>query len=179
MSRIGKVPLDVPKEVKVKVDPSNVHIEGSKGKIDLKIPDGITVEFKDQKIFVNRQSDSKQDRASHGTIRSILENNIIGVTKGHKRELEIQGIGFRAQAQGKKILFNLGLSHPIEFLPPDSIKVTVANQTSITVEGADNDSVGQVASKIRALKPAEPYKGKGVRFLGEVIRRKQGKSVAK
>lgn len=179
MSRVGKAPIEVPSEVKINRDGSTIRVEGSKGKLDLAIPHGIDVDFSDQKLTVTRQSDVKQNRANHGTIRARLSNMIVGVTKGHKRDLEIQGIGFRAQLQGKKIVFNLGLSHPVEFEVPDDVKATVPSQTAITIEGPDNERVGQIAAKIRALKPAEPYKGKGLRYVGEVIRRKQGKSVTK
>ena len=179
MSKKGKIPIDVPQGVKVSVEPSNVRLEGPKGKLDLQIPHGISVEYKENKINVLRKSDTKQYRANHGTIRSRLANNIIGVTEGHKKELEIQGIGFRAALQGKKIVFNVGLSHPVEYDFPDGVKVTVPTQTAITVEGADNVLVGQIAAQIRDIKPAEPYKGKGIRYLGEVVRRKQGKSVTK
>ncbi len=179
MSRIGKIPVAVPKEVKINVHPSHVHMEGPKGKLDLNIPHGIKVEFKDGQLLVTRTSDTKQNRANHGTIRAHLVNIVEGVTKGHRKDLELQGVGFRAQIQGKKIILSLGLSHPIEFDIPDTVKVAIVNQTAITVEGADITSVGQIAASMRALKPAEPYKGKGVRYLGEVVKRKQGNSVTK
>ncbi len=179
MSRIGKIPVAVPKEVKINIQPSLVHLEGPKGKLDITIPHGIKVESKDGRLFVTRTVDTKQNRANHGTIRARLVNMVEGVTKGHRKDLELQGVGFRANLQGKKVIFNLGLSHPIEFDIPDTVKVAVTNQTAITVEGADNIAVGQIAASMRALKPAEPYKGKGVRYLGEVVKRKQGKSVTK
>lgn len=179
MSRIGKIPVAVPKEAKVSVEPSRVHIEGPKGKLDLALPEGIKVELKDGHLVVTRLSDTKQAKSTHGTIRARLVNMMEGVTKGHKKDLEIQGLGFRAQLQGKKIMFNLGLSHPVEFEVPNTVKVAVPTQTSITIEGADNVAVGQVAAKIRAIKPVEPYKGKGIRYVGEFVRRKQGKSVTK
>lgn len=179
MSRIGKIPVVVPKDVKVNVEASRVLIEGSRGKLELPIPAGIKVAFGDGKISVTRGSDSKQDRSNHGTIRARLVNMITGVTQGHKKELEIQGLGFRANLQGKKIIFNLGFSHPVEFPVPDNIKAAVADQTSISIEGPDNVLVGQTAAKIRDLKPVEPYKGKGIRYVGEHVRRKQGKSAAK
>ena len=179
MSRIGRIPVPVPKEVKITISPGNVHVEGPKGKLDLSIPQGIQVELKDEVLNVTRQSDEKQDCSNHGTIRARLTSMIQGVTKGHKKMLEIQGIGFRANLQGKKIVFNLGLSHPVEFPVPDSVKVAVTDQTAISVEGADFVMVGQIAANIRALKPVEPYKGKGIRYAGENVRRKQGKSVTK
>ena len=179
MSRIGKVPVSLPKEVKVKIDSGVVHVEGPKGKLALKIPHGISVEHADDKLIINRDSNAKQNRANHGTVRSYLLNMVQGVTSGHKKDLEIQGIGFRASLEGKKVVLSLGLSHPVEFIIPEDVKVTVPSQVSISVEGLDSSRVGQVAAKIRSLKPVEPYKGKGIRYVGEIVRRKQGKSVAK
>jgi large subunit ribosomal protein L6 len=179
MSRKGKIPLIIPKDVKIAIDGSKVNLEGPKGKLSLPIPAGIKVESKDAQLLVTRSSDIKQQRANHGTIRARLESMIIGVTKGHKRELEIQGTGFRATLQGDKILLNLGYSHPINFDVPKEVKVSVPSQTQITIEGTDNQIVGLVAAKIRDFKPVEPYKGKGIRYAGEVIKRKQGKSVTK
>lgn len=179
MSRIGKIPVAVPKEVKVKIDPQTVQMEGPKGKLLLKIPQGIKVEAKDQQLQVNRLQDTKQGRADHGTTRAHLVNMVKGVLEGHKKELEIQGIGFRALVQGDKMIFNLGFSHPIELSIPKNVKAVVANQTNITLEGVDTTVVGQFAANIRALKRVEPYKGKGVRYAGEIVKRKQGKSVTK
>lgn len=179
MSRKAKIPIELPKEIKVTVDGSQVKMEGNKGKMNLQIPSGIAVELKENKLAVNRLSNAKQHRANHGTIRAHLANMLTGLTQGHKKELEIQGIGFRAQLQGKKIVFILGFSHPIEYIIPDDVKVTVPTQTSIIIEGINTQRVGQVAATIRALKKVEPYKGKGIRYLGENVRRKQGKSVTK
>lgn len=179
MSRIGKNPVSVPKGIKVAVNGGTVSLEGPKGKLNLDIPNGITVEHKEEKLTVGRLSETKQNRATHGSIRAHLSNMIEGLVNGHKKELEIQGIGFRVNLQGKKLVFNLGLSHPVEFEIPTDVKVTVPSQTSIIIEGANKDSVGQVAAKIRLLKPVEPYKGKGIRYVGEIVRRKQGKSVTK
>ncbi len=179
MSRIAKIPISVPKGVKCNVDGSTVKVEGPKGKLQLSLPSGIKVEVKDEKISVDRLSNAKQNRANHGTIWASIGNMVAGATDGHKKELEIQGIGFRAQLQGKKIVFNLGFSHPVEFDIPEDVKVTVPSQTSIIVEGIDKQRVGQVAASIRALKKVEPYKGKGIRYVGENVRRKQGKSVTK
>lgn len=179
MSLIGKIPVNVPKGVKINIETGNVHVDGPKGKLNLSIPRGIKVELKDEKLAVIRNSDLKQDRANHGTIRARLNNMMKGVTEGHKKDLEIQGIGFRAQLQGKKIVFNLGFSHPVEFEVPEGVKAAVPSQTAITIEGPDNVLVGQTAAKIRDLKPVEPYKGKGIRYVGEIVRRKQGKSASK
>ena len=179
MSRIGKIPVSVPKEIKVAITAGNVQLQGPKGKLELNIPHGIRVEQKDNQLLVQRDVDTKQGRANHGTVRAHLVNMMDGLVKGHKKEVEIQGLGFRAQLKGTQIVFNLGLSHPVEFDVPANVKVAVPTQTSIIVEGADIQAVGQLAAKIRALKPVEPYKGKGIRYVGEIVRRKQGKSVTK
>ncbi len=179
MSRIGKVPVEVPKDVKIKVDKGTVSMESSKGKMDLVVPHGIKVELQDSSLNVTRLSDAKQNRANHGTVRSNLANMIVGLTTGHKKDLEIQGIGFRAALEGKKIVMNLGFSHPVEFEVPEDVKVEVPTQTAISVAGIDSARVGLIAAKIRGLKPVEPYKGKGIRYVGEIVRRKQGKSVTK
>ncbi len=179
MSRIGKIAIPVPSDVKVFVEPMCVRLEGPKGKLILNLPENIQVQLKDHSLLVNRISDLKQDRANHGTVRAILAHMIIGVTKGHKKELEIQGVGFKAQLQGNRLILNLGLSHPLEYFIPKDIKVTVPQPTLVNVEGTDKALVGQVAAQIRDFKRAEPYKGKGVRYVGEVVRRKQGKSVTK
>ncbi len=179
MSRLAKFPVEIPSNVKINVDGGLLKLEGPKGKLQRRIPDGIKFEIKDGKITITRLSNSKQHRANHGTIRAHLSNMMKGVTEGHKKELEIQGIGFRAALQGKKVVLNLGFSHPVEFAVPDDVKVTVPSQTSITVEGIDTERVGQTAASLRALKKVEPYKGKGLRYVGEIVRRKQGKSVSK
>jgi len=179
MSRIGKKLVEVPKGVKVSITSDSILAEGPKGKISLEIPFGISVENKEDKIFVNRKSDIKQDRSNHGTIRARIVNMFIGVSQGHFRKLEIQGIGFRAQVQGQKITLNLGFSHPVEFIVPENIKVKAATPTELEFESIDNVSLGNIVAKIRKIKPPEPYKGKGIRYAGEVVRRKQGKSVTK
>jgi large subunit ribosomal protein L6 len=179
MSRIGKNPLIVAKEVKVSIGSSNVHMEGPKGKIDWRLPSGIKVEQKDDQLVVSRVNDTKQSRSNHGTVRATLENMVKGVLKGHRKDLEIQGIGFRATIQGKKVIFNVGLSHPVEFDVPEDVKVGIDNQTLISVEGPDLIRVGLIASQIKDIKPVEPYKGKGIRYSGQKVLRKQGKAVTK
>ena len=179
MSRIGIIPVSVPKNVKVALSSSSVQIEGPKGKLGLSFPNGIKIEQKEDKIFVNRLGNLKQDRANHGTIRALLVNMIAGVSEGHKRDLEIQGVGFKAQVQGSKLILNLGFSHPVEFQIPKEVKVLAPKPTEISIEGVDKSLVGQVAAQIRSLKPPEPYKGKGIRYAGEIVKRKQGKSVTK
>ena len=179
MSRIGKIPLTLPKDIKVSITPTAVTIEGPKGKLSLPLPYGIKVEQNDKGLCVSRVNDVKQTRASHGTIRALLKNMIVGVTKGHAIDLEIQGLGFRVLAAGQKLTLSLGFSHPVEFIVPAGIKVATPKPTEIKLEGTDNILVGQVAAKIRDIKPPEPYKGKGIRYVGEVVKRKQGKSVTK
>ena len=149
MSRKGKVPVQLPKDVKVQKSGDSIELQGPKGKLDIKIPHGIKVDESTDGLVVTRTSNVKQNRANHGTMRANQSNMIVGVTEGHKKDLEIQGIGFRAQLQGKKIVFNLGFSHPVEFEVPDDLKATVPNQTSITVEGIDKTRVGLIAAKIR------------------------------
>ena len=179
MSRIGKIVVAVPKEAKVALEPHAVKFEGPKGKLVLTLPQGIKVEQKDSQLRVSRANDTKQSRANHGTIRATIVNILEGVTKGHRKELEIQGVGFRAQIQGSKLTMNLGLSHPVEFEVPAEVKIAVPKPTSIVIDGTDKAAVGQVAAVIRGIKPPEPYKGKGIRYLNERVRRKQGKSVTK
>jgi large subunit ribosomal protein L6 len=179
MSRIGKIPLPLPKEVKVAITPTMVNLEGPKGKLSLTLPVGIKVEHKDQVLNVSRVNDTKQSKANHGTIRSLLKNMVHGVTKGHTKELDIQGLGFRGQASGQKLSLSLGFSHPVNLEIPAGVKVATPKPTEIKLESADKILVGQVAAKLRDIKPPEPYKGKGIRYVGEVVRRKQGKSVTK
>jgi large subunit ribosomal protein L6 len=179
MSRKGKIPITIPKDVKVAFDPAEVRVEGPKGKLAMPLPQGVKLEQKDSTIMVSRVNDVKQNRSNHGTVRAILVGMMEGVTRGHKKELEIQGIGYRVQAQGNKLVFNLGLSHPVEFEVPKALNVTAPKPTSIVLEGIDKCLVGQIAAKIRDLKRPEPYKGKGIRYLGEIVRTKQGKSVTK
>jgi len=179
MSRIGKIPVSVPKEVKINVTAGQVNFEGPKGKANLPLPSGITIETKDGTLLVKRAGEAKQDRANHGTTQALIRGMIQGVLKGHVREMEIQGVGFRAQAQGNKLTLNLGFSHPVEYEVPQGIKVATPKPTVIVLEGADKALVGLAAAKIRGFKPPEPYKGKGIRYLNEVVKRKQGKAVTK
>lgn len=179
MSRIGKIPVALPKDVKVFIDEGSVRVEGAKGKLSLSLPFGISVKQNDNKLLVARRGDSKQAKANHGTTRAHLVNMAEGVTKGHKKELQISGVGFRAQSQGSKLVLNVGLSHPIEYEIPKEIKISTPQPTSVVVEGTDKALVGRVAAEIRDFKRPEPYKGKGIMYVGEVIRRKQGKSVTK
>ena len=179
MSRIGKIPLDIPKSVKVAINGQSVSVEGPKGKLAYQFPSGVAVEQKDAKVLITRKNNSKQNSADHGTTRAILRNMMHGVSEGHRKDLEVQGVGFRVAVQGDKLVMNLGFSHQVEYVIPKSVKVTSAKPTEISIEGVDRQVVGQVAAQIRANKPPEPYKGKGIRYVGEVVKRKQGKSVTK
>ena len=179
MSRLAKTPVELPQNVKVSFDKTAVSVEGPKGKLSMAIPSSIVLENKDSKLFVNRIADSKQAKSNHGTTKRLIENMCVGVSHGHKRDLEIQGVGFRAALQGNKLVLNIGFSHPVEYEFPKDVKVTLPKPTEISVEGVDKALVGLVAAKIRAFKPPEPYKGKGIRYVGEIVRRKQGKQVTK
>ncbi len=179
MSRIAKTPVALPKGVKIAVGGGKVNVEGPKGKLSLDVPAGIALEQKEDKLFVNRLDDSKQSRSNHGTVKRLIVNMCDGVTNGHRKSLEIQGVGFRAAMQGTKLILNVGFSHPVEYEIPQGVTVASAKPTEISVEGVDKMLVGMVAAKIRGFKPPEPYKGKGIRYTGEVVRRKQGKQVTK
>lgn len=178
MSRIGNKIITLPASVKVSVSESgSVAVEGPKGKLAWALPAQIKVKIEGAEVAVTRAGESRQEKALHGLSRALLANMVKGVAEGFKRELEIQGVGFKAAVQGQTLNLSLGKSHPILFSIPAEIKITVADNTKITIEGIDNHIVGQCAADIRAFYPPEPYKGKGVRFVGEQIRRKEGKTV--
>jgi len=179
MSKLGKIPVPVPKDVKSAVEAREIRLEGPKGKLTVPVPYGIKVDLTEDKFLVSRANDSKQCRSNQGTIRALLVNSIQGVSKGHRKDLEIQGVGFRAQLKGTTVVLNLGFSHQVEFPVPKDVKVSLPQPTSISIEGIDKALVGQVAASLRDIKRPEPYKGKGIRYVGEVVRRKQGKSVTK
>ncbi len=177
MSRIGKQPITIPPKVKVDVKGQRVHVEGPKGKLDFELPSRTSVRVEGVIVVVSRQGEDAQDKALHGLSRSILNNMIKGVSEGFSKQLEIQGVGFKAAVQGKNVNLSLGFSHPILYQIPDQIKVTVVENTKLTVEGPDKQMVGQVAAEIRSFYPPEPYKGKGVRYVDEKVVRKEGKTV--
>lgn len=179
MSRIGKKFITVPQGVKINLHDSSVSVEGPKGKLLLTLPNGITIENSSDRICVNRSFDNKQMRSNHGTIRARIAKMIVGVTQGHRKKLEIQGIGLRGQVQGQKLILNLGFSHPVEFPFPKEIQMKMPTPTEIEFESIDNVLLGNIVAKIRKIKPPEPYKGKGIRYAGEIVKRKQGKSVTK
>jgi large subunit ribosomal protein L6 len=178
MSRIGKMPLTVPAGVDVTLSGNVATVKGPKGQSTLQIPPQITVLIDGSQVVVERQDEDKQSRALHGTIRNTLKNMVLGVKDGYVRELEIQGVGYKAVLQGKILVLSLGFSHEIRYEIPEGITVEVAGTTDVKVSGHEKALVGQVASRIRAFAPAEPYKGKGVRYKGEQVRRKEGKAVA-
>ncbi|HEY5751715.1 MAG TPA: 50S ribosomal protein L6 [Chthoniobacterales bacterium] len=178
MSRIGKKAVTLPDKVKFEVGSNGaVNVEGPKGKLSWTLPKQIKARLDGKEILVERESDVRQVRALHGLTRALVSNMVTGVSTGFTKNLEIQGVGFKAQLQGKVLNLSLGFSHPILFNIPEGIKVTVTENTKIAVEGIDRQLVGQVAADIRAFYPPEPYKGKGVRYAGEHILRKEGKTV--
>jgi large subunit ribosomal protein L6 len=178
MSRIGRMPIVLPKGVKVSYDPSKVEVSGPKGQLIQPLPQGISVSSEGEKILVHRGDDERSSRALQGLTRSLIANMVTGVTQGFEKRLEIVGIGFRADVQDKALKLSLGFSHPILFPIPQGIKAEVEKQTLITIRGTDKQQVGILAAKLRSIKPPEPYKGKGIRYLGERIRKKVGKTKA-
>ena len=177
MSRIGKQPVAIPAKVKVDVKGQKVFVEGPKGKLDFELPRRTSAKVDGTNIVVSRQGDDAEEKALHGLSRSIINNMVKGVNEGFVKKLEIQGVGFKAAVQGKTVNMVLGYSHPINYPIPDQIKVVVEENTKITIEGPDKQVVGQVASELRSFYPPEPYKGKGVRYVGEHVQRKEGKTV--
>jgi large subunit ribosomal protein L6 len=178
MSRIGKKPIELPAKVKVSVGAEGaVTVEGPKGKLSWTLPKAVRLKTEGNTLTLDRDGDSRQARALHGLSRALLANMVTGVNEGFKKELEIQGVGFRAAVQGDKLNLSLGKSHPILFNIPKEVKITVNDNTKIAIEGIDKHLVGQIAADIRAFYPPEPYKGKGIRYAGEQIRRKEGKTV--
>jgi large subunit ribosomal protein L6 len=178
MSRIGKAPIAVPQGVEVRQAGSAVEVKGPKGVLSQRIPSGISLEIGGGAIHVKRRGDAKAVRSLHGLIRTLIANMVQGVTQGFEKELEIVGIGYRANVQGKNLQLSLGYSHPVLYPIPHGIELVVDKQTKITVKGIDKQKVGQVAAEIRGFKKPEPYKGKGIRYIGEQVRRKAGKAKA-
>jgi len=178
MSRIGRMPIILPKEVKISCDLSKVEVNGPKGHLTHPLPQGISVSVDGGKVSVHRKDDQRNSKALQGLTRSLIANMVTGVTQEFEKRLEIIGVGFRADIQGKDLKLSLGFSHPILFPVPDGIKVEVEKQTQITIKGIDKQQVGIIAAKLRSIKTPEPYKGKGIRYLGERIRKKVGKTKA-
>jgi large subunit ribosomal protein L6 len=176
MSRIGNLPIEVPSGVEVRVEGGTAVVTGPMGTLSQAIPSKIVVEQDDGQLRVVRPDDERDSRALHGLARSLVANMVEGVTKGFEKRLEIQGVGYRVQAQGSDLVFSLGYSHPIPVKAPEGITFTVETPTRFSVKGIDKQKVGQVAAEIRSLRRPDPYKGKGVRYAGEVVRRKAGKT---
>ena len=176
MSRIGKLPVQLPKNVKVTLAPGKVKVEGPKGQLERTLPAEIQVEQEDGALVFKRPSDDYRHRALHGLVRSLVANMVEGVDKGFTKNLELVGVGYRVAKQGEELVLNLGYSHPIRFKPPKGITIDVQDPTKFSVTGVSIEDVGQVAANIRGLRPPEPYKGKGVKYAGERIRRKPGKA---
>lgn len=177
MSRLGKIPIPIPAKVKVDLKGRMVHVEGPKGKLEFNLPNRVSLDMTPERLVVNRDGNDSEAKAYHGLTRSILSNLVQGVSVGYVKKLEIQGVGFKAAVEGKRVNLTLGYSHPILYAIPDQVKVTVEDNTKVTIEGPDKQKVGQVASEIRSYYPPEPYKGKGVRYVGEKVLRKEGKTV--
>jgi large subunit ribosomal protein L6 len=177
MSRIGRKPIPVPGAVKVQIGAAAVDVQGPKGKLRIVVPQGIRFEQKGAELLALRQSD--EQKALHGLARALVANAVHGVTEGFKKEMDIVGVGYRAEVKGKTVVFSLGYSHPIEFAIPDGIQITVDKQTHMTITGADKALVGQTVANIRALRPPDPYKQKGIRITGERLKKKAGKTGVK
>jgi len=177
MSRIGKQPIAIPPKVKVEVKGQQVFVEGPKGKLNWELPHRTSLRVENGKVVVSRQGDDAKAKALHGLSRALVNNMVRGVSEGFVKKLEIQGVGFKAAVQANAVNLNLGYSHPIVYPIPAQVKVTVEENTKLTIEGPDRQTVGQVAAEIRAFYPPEPYKGKGVRYTDERVIRKEGKTV--
>jgi large subunit ribosomal protein L6 len=179
MSRIGKLPIKIPEKVKVTAQPGLVNVEGPKGKVSQKLDREMKVTVENGQVKVDRPNDSRRSRQLHGLSRTLVANMIQGVTQGFQRQLDIAGVGYKAELKGKNIMFSLGFSHPIEYPLPEGVTAEYdAKANRLTVKGADKHQIGLVAAEIRKLRPPEPYKGKGVKYVEETIRRKQGKTGA-
>ena len=179
MSRIGKKPISLPAGVKVTVDGNIVTVQGPKGTLVQTLPEGITITEEDNQVLVQRANDNKQQRAFHGLTRALIANMVEGVTNGFEKKLELVGVGYRAQMQGKKLVISIGFSHPVEIDAPEGIEFEVPAPTRITIKGINKQLVGNTAAHIRAIRKPEPYKGKGIKYENEHIRRKAGKAGAK
>ncbi|MCT7949211.1 50S ribosomal protein L6 [Ancylothrix sp. C2] len=179
MSRIGKRPISIPSKVEVTINGQQVAVKGPKGTLSRVLPSEVAVEQEGETILVNRVNDSRPARQRHGLCRTLVSNMVEGVSTGFQKRLEIQGVGYRAAVQGKNLILNVGYSKPVEIEPPDGITVAVENNTNVIVSGIDKEIVGNTAARIRAVRPPEVYKGKGIRYAGEVVRRKVGKAGGK
>jgi large subunit ribosomal protein L6 len=180
MSRIGKLPVPVPENVTVALDGLNVSVKGPKGELARTMPEGVTLSVDDDgAVLVTRNGDSRTERSRHGLVRSLIHNMIVGVTDGYSKNLELVGVGYRAAAKGSDVELQVGYSHPVVIAAPEGITFNIPQATRITVSGIDKVLVGQVAANIRKVRPPEPYKGKGIKYEGEVVRRKAGKAAGR
>jgi large subunit ribosomal protein L6 len=176
MSRIGKRPIPLPNKVKIDITGQHIAVNGPKGSLEFELPSRVTVNQDGETLLVERVDESRTARERHGLCRTLVANMVEGVSKGFEKRLSIQGVGYRAQAQGSKLTLNVGYSKPVEMTMPTGISVAVENNTQVIVSGIDKEIVGNIAAKIRAVRPPEPYKGKGIRYIDEVVRRKAGKT---
>ena len=176
MSRVGRKPVEIPAGVTVTLNGNTVTVKGPKGELTRTFHSDIEIKVEDNIVVVNRPSDEKLHRSLHGTTRAIISNMVEGVSKGFERNLELIGVGYRAQKQGKKLVLNVGYSHPVEIEPEEGIEIEVPANTKISIKGTDKERVGALAANIRDVRPPEPYKGKGIRYEGEHVRRKEGKT---
>ncbi|NJO42958.1 MAG: 50S ribosomal protein L6 [Cyanobacteria bacterium CRU_2_1] len=176
MSRIGKRPIPIPQKVTVTIEGQHVAVKGPKGELSRILPSEVEVIQEDSSILVNRRNDSRPARQRHGLCRTLVANMVEGVSNGFQKRLEIQGVGYRAQVQGRNLVLNVGYSHQVQIEPPEGIQLAVENNTNVIVTGIDKEAVGNISAKIRSVRPPEPYKGKGIRYAGEFVRRKAGKA---
>ncbi|MCU9615214.1 50S ribosomal protein L6 [Caldibacillus lycopersici] len=176
MSRIGKKPIEIPAGVTVTVEGNTVTVKGPKGELTRSFNQDMTITVEENVLTVTRPSDSKEHRTYHGTTRALLANMVEGVSKGFEKTLELVGVGYRAQKQGNKLVLSVGYSHPVEFTPENDLEIEVPSNTKVVVKGNSKEKVGALAANIRAVRPPEPYKGKGIRYQGEFVRRKEGKT---
>ncbi len=179
MSRIGKKPIEIPAKVQVKIEDRLLTAKGPKGELSFRLPDGIDYILENNTLTFSRRDDQKHTRALHGLTRAEVYNRIVGVSEGFTRTLLIEGVGYKVEMRGKNLLLSMGYSHPILFIPPDNVTIEAPNATTIKLSSNDKNALGLVAAKIRSIRPPEPYKGKGIRYEGEYIRRKAGKTSAK
>ena len=176
MSRIGNKPVVIPAGVTVDLKDNTVTVKGPKGELSYTFNQNITLVQNEGEVVFTRPDDSKENKTIHGTTRAVFNNMVVGVTEGFQRELELIGVGYRAQLQGKKLVLNVGYSHPVEFTPEEGIEIEVPSNTKVIVKGYDKQKVGELAANIRGVRPPEPYKGKGIRYVNEFVRRKEGKT---
>ena len=176
MSRIGNKPVVIPAGVTIDLKDNTVTVKGSKGELSYTFNQNITLVQNEGEVVFTRPDDSKENKTIHGTTRAVFNNMVVGVTEGFQRELELIGVGYRAQLQGKKLVLNVGYSHPVEFTPEEGLEIEVPSNTKVIVKGYDKQKVGELAANIRGVRPPEPYKGKGIRYVDEFVRRKEGKT---